>query len=116
MERVLLLAAAELLELQPFRLGASVLGGVIVVLFALSAFERDHGADILGHIFPLPNNCTTVSRDRDSNPGPHPYHGCALPAELSRRYEYLTALMQVSRCDYCRTNSIRLSPQQLLAL
>jgi len=25
-------------------------------------------------------------------------------------------LMQVSRCDYCRTNSIRLSPQQLLAL
>ena len=26
-----------------------------------------------------------VSRDRGLNPGPHPYHGCALPAELSRR-------------------------------
>ncbi len=25
------------------------------------------------------------SRDRDSNPGPHPYHGCALPTELSRQ-------------------------------
>ena len=24
------------------------------------------------------------SRDRDLNPGPHPYHGCALPTELSR--------------------------------
>ena len=25
------------------------------------------------------------SRDRDLNPRPHPYHGCALPTELSRR-------------------------------
>ena len=25
-----------------------------------------------------------MSRDRGSNPGPHPYHGCALPTELSR--------------------------------
>jgi hypothetical protein len=23
------------------------------------------------------------SQDRGSNPGPHPYHGCALPTELS---------------------------------
>ena len=28
---------------------------------------------------------TTWSHDRDSNPRPHPYHGCALPTELSRR-------------------------------
>ena len=29
------------------------------------------------------------SRLPDSNRGPHPYHGCALPTELSRRLSFI---------------------------
>ncbi len=55
------------------------------------------------------------SRDRDLNPGPHPYHGCALPTELSRHIKeyttrgvinvglcYIIAYMNTRECDICR--------------
>ena len=35
------------------------------------------------------------SRDRDLNPGPHPYHGCALPTELSRQPLLIEAVLMV---------------------
>ena len=31
------------------------------------------------------------SCDRDLNPGPHPYHGCALPTELSQLAHFILA-------------------------
>lgn len=50
MQRVLAaLPPAELLQLQAFLRVPPVLGGVIVVLLAHRAFERDGGSDIFGH-------------------------------------------------------------------
>ena len=41
------------------------------------------------------------SHDRGLNPRPHPYHGCALPTELSRQaLPVLVSRMQVLRASY----------------
>jgi hypothetical protein len=49
MRRVLLAPRAELLDLHPFLLGAAVLGGVVVVLLAYGASERNHWSDVFCH-------------------------------------------------------------------
>lgn len=51
----------------------------------------------------LQNNCSTIelsrlmSRHRDSNSGPLPYHGSALPAELCRQIKDFAFLLLKQR-------------------
>ena len=52
-----------------------------------------------------PNPCRHWSRLPDSNRRPHPYHGCALPTELSRRCEALQSLALPSLTP-CRNPSM----------
>ena len=50
------------------------------------------------------------SHDWDSNPGPHPYHGCALPTELSRHtlnVRYLQRLIVTKRLVYVESMQVR---------
>ena len=49
MQRVLLAPFAELLDLQAFLRIPPVLGGVVVMLLALRAFERYYWSDVLSH-------------------------------------------------------------------
>lgn len=88
----------ELLELEPIRRLGFIFFGVIVNVVALGAFKMDYrsGSFFLGHLIfnytvfflliePPPGilrlsfPSRSLSRLRELNPGPFPYHGNALP-------------------------------------
>ena len=59
------------------------------------------------------------SRDRDLNPGPHPYHGCALPTELSRHPALLSYLHYATlspKYQYARRKIHGFTPWIILGL
>ena len=60
------------------------------------------------------------SHQRESNPWPHPYHGCALPAELWRHLLLCCSFLRIFELLHCCVslgeNSIHLCPKVQMTL
>ena len=96
-------AAHQLLTLLRFAMDrVRVAGGAMFLQFQLRGLSFGLGHVFAGEVIRLLTFCTpqfdqivlthihaitfSGSRRPESNRRPHPYHGCALPAELRRRY------------------------------